>query len=155
MIHNIMKTDPPKCYSQACSCCLEGHQLEPSGEEEGDWICDVCNESRTGEAWRCQEDKTRGRGGRCDYDVCSGCRLKYKVVAGGGREKYRYVSGGHFIRHWQSGIRTNESQGRTGEKAETGSSAPWKHPSGRGNSGAERGKEGSSHNRPIYTGSQC
>ena len=60
--------------------------MELSGEGGRGWTCDVCGESRTGEAWRCQEDKRRGRGGRCDYDVCSGCRQEYKVSRGG-REK--------------------------------------------------------------------
>ena len=53
--------------------------MELSGEGGRDWICDVCGEEGTGEAWRCTEDKRWGRGGRCDYDVCSGCRQEYKV----------------------------------------------------------------------------
>ena len=72
--------------SQACSSCPEGHQLELSGEDKGGWRCDVCGEGRSEEGWRCQEDKRWGRGGECDYDVCSGCRQEYKV-SGGGREE--------------------------------------------------------------------
>ena len=70
---------------QACSRCPEGHKLELSGEDRP-WTCDVCGEGRSEEGWRCQEDKRWGRGGECDYDVCSGCRQEYKV-SGGGREE--------------------------------------------------------------------
>ena len=76
---------------QACSSCPEGHQLELSGEDKGGWTCDVCGEGRSEEGWRCEEDKRLGRGGECDYDVCSGCRQEYKV-SGGGREEVRVYS---------------------------------------------------------------
>jgi hypothetical protein len=76
---------------QACSSCPEGHQLELSGEDKGGWRCDVCGEGRSEEGWRCEEDKRWGRGGECDYDVCSGCRQEYKV-SGGGREEVRVYS---------------------------------------------------------------
>ena len=71
---------------QACSRCPEGHQLELSRGYMGDWTCDVCGEGGSKEGWRCQEDKRWGRGGECDFDVCSGCRQEYKV-SGGGREE--------------------------------------------------------------------
>ena len=37
----------------------------------------------------------------------------------------------------RAGTRTNKPQGRAGEKMGTGSTAPWEHPSSRGNSRAE------------------
>ena len=71
---------------QACSSCPDGHQLELSGEGKGYWACDVCGEAGREEGWRCQEHVIWGRGGECDYDVCSGCRQEYKV-SGGRREE--------------------------------------------------------------------
>ena len=71
-----------KHHLQACRNCPEGHQLELSREYKGDWVCDVCGKERNEEGWRCPEHMIWVREGKCNYDVCDGCRQAYKVSEG-------------------------------------------------------------------------
>ena len=50
----------------------------------------------------------------------------------------------------RAGTKINEPQGRAGEETEISLPAPWKLPYRRGNSGVERGEEGSSHSRATH-----
>ena len=61
--------------------CEEGHVLALAEGSLTRWLCDLCGEKREGTvaAWRCSEDKRQGRGGSCDYDVCTECVHRYKV----------------------------------------------------------------------------
>ena len=67
---------------QGGASCPAGHILH-LGEEnrEGSWKCDLCglSKSKTVAAWTCGEDRRWGRGGACDYDVCSACMDSYQV----------------------------------------------------------------------------
>ena len=67
---------------QGGASCPEGHPLLLGGETgEFGWTCDLCGESKAKneKPWKCEENKMWGRGGSCDYDVCSACMDKYKV----------------------------------------------------------------------------
>ena len=65
--------------------CPEGHLLALAEGSLKRWWCDLCEEERerTEAAWRCSEDKRQGRGGSCDFDVCTSCVHRHQVSVRG------------------------------------------------------------------------
>ena len=65
--------------------CPEGHTLALTEGSLNWWWCDLCGEERerTEAAWRCSEDRRQGRGGSCDYDVCTDCVHRQQVSVRG------------------------------------------------------------------------
>ena len=60
--------------------CPEGHILALTEGSLVWWWCDLCGEERerTEAAWRCSEDWRQGRGGSCDFDVCTDCVYRHQ-----------------------------------------------------------------------------